>query len=156
MVVLAGTNPYSFDRLIRPIDELAGRHGWDVFVQLGYTDYVPQHCQSEKFIDRARLLELVGKSELVVAQGGYGSIRDALLFNKPLVAVPRFPELGEATDRQEELVRAMEELGYLIGVYDIAYLAQALERARGFVPSPRKASRIPGFLYEYLACQWGS
>lgn len=148
---MTGTNPYSFDRMVRPLDKMAGQFGWDVFVQLGHTRYVPEHCQAEPFVERARLLEMIEQSELVVTQGGYGGIRDALYYNKPLVAVPRYPALGEATDHQEELVRAMESIGYLIGVYDIDNLESAIEKARTFLPAPRMTSRIPELLNEYLA-----
>ena len=150
ILVLAGTNPYSFDRLVRPLDELAGKHGWEVFVQLGHTDYRPRNCKAEKFVERDRLLALVEQAELVITQGGYGSIRDALSYDKPLVAVPRYPELGEATDRQDELVRAMEEQGFLIGVYDIDTLESAIGDARTFKPEPRGKSMIPGMLGDYL------
>lgn len=152
ILVMTGTNPYSFDRLVRPLDEMAGQFGWDdVFVQLGHTRYAPENCQAEPFVERARLLKMVEESELVVTQGGYGGIRDALFYNKPLVAVPRYPALGEATDCQEELVRAMESLGYLIGVYNIDNLGSAIEQARTFLPAPRMSSRIPELLNEYFA-----
>lgn len=150
ILVLAGTNPYSFERLLRPLDELAGKNSWDVFMQRGHTGYSPQHCKSEKFVERDRLLDLIEQSELVISQGGYGSIRDALLYNKPLLAVPRYPENGEATDHQEELVRAMEQLGYLIGVYDVGTLESSVDAARNFTPAPRGKSRIPDMLGEYL------
>lgn len=150
ILALAGTNPYSFERLIRPLDTLAGEHGWDVFIQTGHTRYKPVHCRFEPFVERGRLLQLIEEAEFVITQGGYGSIRDALSCNKPLLAVPRYPELGESTDHQEELVRAMEELGYLIGVYDVSTLETSISTAKGFVPAARVKSRIPGLLAEYI------
>lgn len=147
---MVGTGPDSFDRLIRPLDGLAGKHGWDVFIQLGHTRHEPLHCRFERFVERDRLLQMIESAELVITQGGYGSIRDALLFNKPIVAVPRYPDLHEAPDHQDEMVRAMEEQGYLIGVYDVAQLEPAIERARKFVPAPRPASTIPGMLADFI------
>jgi len=150
IVVLTGTNPYSFDRLVKPIDALAARNGWDVFIQLGNTTYEPRHCRYERFVERSVLMEMISRAEVIVAQGGYGSIRDALLYDKPIVAVPRHPELNESTDRQEEIVRAMERDGYLIGVYDITRLEDAIGRARAFRPKDRKHSRIPALLADFI------
>jgi UDP-N-acetylglucosamine transferase subunit ALG13 len=137
--------------LVRPLDELAGKSGWDVFVQLGHTRYEPAHCRFERFVERDALMRMIENAELVITQGGYGGIRDALQFNKPIVAVPRYPELQEAPDHQDEMVRAMEQKGCLIGVYDVAHLEAAIERARRFVPAPRPASAIPGMLADYVS-----
>jgi UDP-N-acetylglucosamine transferase subunit ALG13 len=150
IVAMVGTGPDSLDRLVRPLDELAGRHGWDVFVQLGHTGYEPLHCRFERFVDRDALLQMIESAELVITQGGYGGIRDALLFDKPIVAVPRYPALRESPDHQEEMVKAMEERGYLIGVYDIAQLEAAIQRARNFIPSARTPSFIPDMLADYV------
>lgn len=148
---MVGTGPDSFDRLVRPLDELAGRHGWDVFVQLGHTRYEPAHCRFERFVERDALLRMIESAKMVITQGGYGGIRDALQFDKPIVAVPRYPELQEAPDHQDEMVRAMEQRGYLIGVYDVAHLEAAIERARAFAPVPRQTSTIPGMLADYVS-----
>lgn len=148
---MVGTGPDSFDRLVKPLDELAGKRGWDVFVQLGHTRYEPVHCRFERFVERDTLMRMVEEAELVITQGGYGSIRDALQFDKPILAVPRYPELHEAPDHQDEMVRAMEQQGYLIGVYDVAHLEAAIERARGFIPATRPASAIPAMLADYVA-----
>lgn len=148
---MVGTGPDSFDRLVKPLDELVGNRGWDVFVQLGHTRCEPVHCRFERFVERDTLMRMVEEAELVITQGGYGSIRDALRYDKPIVAVPRYPSLHEAPDHQDEMVRAMEQQGYLIGVYDVAHLEAAIERARGFVPAPRPASAIPAMLADYVA-----
>lgn len=150
IVAMVGTGPDSFDRLIRPLDQLAGKHGWDVFIQLGHACYEPKNCRFERFVERDTLLQMIESAEMVITQGGYGGIRDALLFDKPIVAVPRYPRLHEAPDHQDELIHAMEQQGYLIGVYDIDNLEAAISAARSFVPAPRKTSRIPEMLNSYL------
>lgn len=150
IVALVGTGPDSFERLVRPLDELALKNGWDVFVQLGHTPYVPRYCRSERFVERDALLRMIESAELVITQGGYGGIRDALQFDKPIVAVPRDPALNESPDYQDEMVRALEQQGYLIGVYDIERLETAIRQARAFVPAARSPSSIPGMLAEYV------
>ena len=151
IVVLIGTGPDSFERLVRPLDDLAQENGWDVFIQLGHTPYEPRHCKFERFVARDVLLKIIDSADLVITQGGYGGIRDALLFEKPIVAVPRDPALNESPDYQDEMVRAMEQQGYLIGVYEIGELAAAIQRARVFVPAGRSPSAIPAMLAEYVS-----
>jgi UDP-N-acetylglucosamine transferase subunit ALG13 len=150
IVAMVGTGPDSFDRLVRPLDELAGRHGWNVFIQLGYTRYQPRYCRFECFVERDPLMAMIKSAELIITQGGYGGIRDALLYDKPILAVPRYPELQESPDHQDEMVRAMEEKGYLIGLYDIEGLEDAIQRTLRFHPEPRPASRIPAMLANYI------
>jgi UDP-N-acetylglucosamine transferase subunit ALG13 len=150
IVTMVGTGPDSFDRLVRPLDALAKKNGWDVFIQLGHTRYEPMHCRFERFVERDKLLRLVEDAEIVITQGGYGGIRDALLFNKPILAVPRYPALNESPDQQDEMVRAMEQRGYLIGLYDVSQLESGIEKARSFRPAARETSAIPSMLAEYV------
>lgn len=150
IVALVGTNPYSFERFVRPLDELAKRDGLDVFIQLGNTVYEPRYCGFERFVDHARLLEMMANAELIVTHGGFGSIRDALHLNKPVIAVPRQPELAESQDYQEEMVRAFESEGYVIGLYDMSGLSEAISRARDFKAGAYEKSRVPQILTDYL------
>ena len=152
IVVLTGTGPDTFERLIRPLDELAGQYGWDVFVQLGHTPYKPEHCKYERFIERAKLMRLLEDAELVITHGGFGSMRDSLALSKPVVAVPRRVDFNEVQDdHQEELVSELERGGYVIGVRDVADLEAAIERARTFLPGVVPKSRIPDIINEFLA-----
>jgi hypothetical protein len=58
--------------------------------------------------------------------------------------------LNESPDYQDELVKAMEEKGYLIGLYDMNQLELAVERARSFSPAARDTSAIPSMLADYV------
>jgi UDP-N-acetylglucosamine transferase subunit ALG13 len=129
IAVLLGTNPYSFTRLVNQVDFIASESNMHFYVQLGNTKNNPKYCEYERFVDHKKLLNKIYKSELVVSHGGFGSIRDALMCKKPVVAVPRRPELGESQDFQEELVRELEASGRLIGVYDINQLYSKIQEA---------------------------
>jgi len=155
IVTLVGTGPDSFDRLVRPLDALAEKNGLDVFIQLGHTRYEPSHCRFERFVERDELLRLIEGAEIVITQGGYGGVRDALSFDKPILAVPRYPALNESPDRQDEMVQAMEKKGYLVGLYDVNQLESAIEKTRSFRPAARDASAIPSMLKEYVALIFG-
>lgn len=147
---MLGTNPYSFDRLVRPLDDLADKNKWDVFVQLGHTTYLPAHCEYKNFLTKDEMLQHIESSELIICHGGFGSIRDSLSYNKPIVTVPRKPELNESQDHQEEMVKELEESGYVIAVYDIADLEEAIHKAKTFAPKERENSRIPSIINEFM------
>lgn len=150
IMVMLGTNPYPFTRLAKRMDELAGRLNWDVFMQVGTTPFKPVHCESMSFLSYDEIKPRIEACELLVVQGGAGSIRDGLKANKPVVAVPRYPEQGESPDRQEELVRALEVAGCVIGVYDIDDLESAITRARSFVSARLPENRIPQIIKVFL------
>ena len=151
ITVMLGTNPYSFDRLVKPVDELCGKNGWNAFVQLGNTKYTPLNMKYANFVPRDVLMNYIRKSDVVICQGGFGSIRDALSCDKPVVAVPRRREFGESPDDQVEMVREMEKEGYVIAVYDINGLEEAISKARDFDPVKRPKSRIPQIINEFLS-----
>ena len=129
ILVLLGTNPYSFSRLAKAVDAYAKGSGEEVFIQLGHTDYIPLYADYVRFLPKQALLERIKGADIVVTQGGFGAIGDCLLVGKKVVAAPRRPEFRESPDRQEELVRELEGLGRLIAVYDIDDLPEAIERA---------------------------
>jgi UDP-N-acetylglucosamine transferase subunit ALG13 len=130
ILVLVGTNPYSFDRLVRAVDKYAVGTDEDVFVQLGNTGYKPINCRFERFLDKEDIIRKIREASVVITQGGFGSIADCLREGKPTVAVPRKPELREAPDRQEDLVRELASLGRVVGVYEIEDLPEAIGKAR--------------------------
>ena len=151
ILVLLGTNPYPFVRLARAVDDLAGRFGWDVFMQSGHTVHDFKHCRFVSFMGREEILTKVDACEFMIVQGGCGSIHEGLAAGKPLIAVPRQPELVESQDRQEELVRALECKGCVIGLYDVADLESAVEHARTFRAAPLPTNQIPSIIRNFLA-----
>ena len=133
ILCMTGTGPYNFDRVTKKLDRLAAKNDWDVFIQIGHANYIPEHCKFEKFMGRDRLQELIEACEIVVCHGGFGSIRDSLEQNKPVVAVPRLAELNEVQDdHQTIMVKALEIAGYILAVYVVDDLDTTIERARNF------------------------
>ena len=130
ILVLLGTNPYSFERLAKAADAYAAQIEDEMFIQIGHTAYVPENAAYQPFLDQEALKQKIKTADLIITQGGFGSIADCLMAQKKVVAVPRKPELNEAPDVQEELVRQLEKMGRLIGVYDISKLPQAVKKAR--------------------------
>ena len=150
ILVLLGTNPYSFERLARAVDDLAGRRGWDLVTQTGHTPYRPRHGRHAAFFPREEIRALARRCELLIVQGGAGSMHEGLAAGKPVIAVPRRPELGESQDRQEDLVRALEGQGRILAVYDVKDLDAAVIDARTFRPRPAPPNEIPALISRFL------
>ena len=80
--VTVGTQGH-FDRMVRTVDEWAGKHGrTDVFAQTGPSDASYRHIRVEQFIDPAKFRECVESASLVIAHAGMGSIITALELGK--------------------------------------------------------------------------
>ena len=122
ILVLVGTNPYSFNRLVKAVDGYARANNEKVFIQIGHTKYEPKYSEYAPFLEKSQLIEKIKEAEFVITQGGFGGISDCLSLGKTVIAVPRKPAMGESPDDQEEIVRALEQESRLIGVYDIAEL----------------------------------
>ena len=85
-----------FDRLVRTVDDWAGRTGRDdVFAQIGPSEYVPRHMESAVGLDPAQFRARMEQAEFIVAHAGMGTIINALRMEKTLVVMPRKADLGE-------------------------------------------------------------
>lgn len=119
-------------------------------MQTGNTAYQPKHCRHTAFISHEQVKSLIIECDVLVTQGGAGSIHEGLAAGRPVVAVPRCPELGESQDAQVELVRAMEQAGRLIAVYDIKDLYACIQNAFSFHPTPSTPHRINSLIKDFL------
>ena len=128
ILCLTGTNPYSFERLIKYVDvELGSKH--QVKIQIGNTECKPEYSEFFNFCDRDEIFSLINKADVVISQGGYGSMMDVLSLKKTLIAVPRYKELNESQDHQKELVDYFAQKGFLIPCYKIEDLKELVEKA---------------------------
>lgn len=145
-----GTNPYQFTRLAQALDGYAEKTGERVEVQCGNTQYVFKHCLAQSFMPREDALAKMREARCLVVQGGAGSISDGLRLGKPMVVVPRRPELNESYDRQEDLARALEKMGCTIVVEDVKELGVKIKQALSYKASQPPANRIPSIIRKFL------
>lgn len=121
----------TFTRMAKAVDELGERVSEPILVQSGNTEYMFQHVQTVKFLEHSEMLCQMREASIVILQGGWGAISEAISMGKRIISIPR--KVGqECNHPQEEIVRLLEEKGCLIGCYDTSELPQILERARSY------------------------
>ena len=141
-----GTHTQDFSRLARAIDEVAGLStDNEIIVQTGVTKYDFKYIKNYfDFCPKNKMEQLVDWADVLVLQGGWGSIEDAIDKGKHCVVVPRIEGL-EHVHNQEQLVRKLDSLGCVIGCFDVSALYECIEKAKNMkVSSLEKgdASRI--------------
>jgi len=124
-----------FDRLVKAADEYAATADEEVVIQQGCSAYPCVHARSFSLCAKHEMKALQAEASVVVTQGGWGVMSECIEMGKSVVAVPRI-EGSEHIHDQEQAVRKLEELGCVIGVYDIRGLSSAIAKAKGFVPKP--------------------
>jgi UDP-N-acetylglucosamine transferase subunit ALG13 len=118
-----------FDRLLRVVDEWAGRQrDPDVFAQIGPSKMRPQHIRWSQFLDPEEFREKVRAADTIVAHAGMGSILSALEFGKPVVVMPRRGDLHETrNDHQFATARRLLAQGRVVVAFDEAHLVEKLD-----------------------------
>ena len=149
--VTIGMHPQGFERLIRKMDQIAGKIDEEVVMQIGGTKYAPQNAKHFDFTTEQEVKELCRKARVVVTHGAM-SIVDALEEGTPVVAVPRLQKYGEVIDdHQLYLVQELERAGKVTAVYDVEELEEALNKAGTKPVELVKARRLVNALKEYIA-----
>lgn len=121
-----------FDRLIRGLDEWAGRNPQaEVFAQIGRSSYEPRHLRWERAIPEKRFREFLDNCDAVVAHAGMGTIISGFERGKRVIVMPRRTEFGEhRNDHQLATAERLSHLGGLEIVHDRVELGHALDAAR--------------------------
>tara|TARA_R110000787_G_scaffold59922_3_gene135816 strand:- start:10012 stop:10488 length:477 start_codon:yes stop_codon:yes gene_type:complete len=127
ILCLVGTSPYCFRRLIEVVDKEIGVN-YEVMVQKGYSNYSFVNSKSFDFIEGSKLKLLISKADLIITQGGYGSLMDSILENKKIIAIPRLEEYNEIVGDQIELINYFEKKEYVIGCYNLKHLKNMVDK----------------------------
>jgi len=152
--VTIGMHPEGFERLIRKMDEIAGRIKEEVVMQIGGTKYTPKNAKHFDFTTEQKIKELCQKARVVVIHGGVGTILDALEQATSVVAVPRLKEYGEVIDdHQLYLVQELERAGKVTAVYNVEKLEDALKKvstkAVRLVKDKRLVNALKGYISQF-------
>ncbi len=116
-----------FTRLIKKMDEVAGRLDEEVVMQIGSVPYEPQHAKYFSHTSYQESLSYFQRASLVVGHGGAGTILNALKFGVPIVVVPRSQHYGEHfDDHQMELAQRLVGNELIRVVYDVEEIESAV------------------------------
>lgn len=128
--VCIGSRDYQFNRLVRKMDELVGEGviTEHVVMQIGDSQYVPQHCEYYRYIDRDKFKEYQKNARLIISHGGTGALVGALKMEKQVIAVPRLAKFGEhIDDHQMQISSVLYNEGYLRMVTEIDTLGDVIK-----------------------------
>lgn len=131
--ITLGSQKFQFNRLLKSMDKLMETIEIKdfVFAQIGYSDYIPQHYEYRKFLDRNEFSQKMEKAEIVITHGGTGAIIGAVKQGKKVIAVPRLAKYGEhVDDHQIQLVEQFQNLGLICKCLDTKELGTALKTVR--------------------------
>ncbi|MCC9205419.1 glycosyltransferase [Arthrobacter sp. zg-Y769] len=146
IVVSLGTDHHRFDRLVHWTDHWLGlfEEPPSCLVQHG-SSAVPKLAKGVDRMPRPELLDLYREADLVVVQGGPGSILDAREAGRIPLVVPRLPELNEVVDaHQVAFTKAMEERGEAVMATRLEQLIQLGDAVLRSPEQARTVPRVPG------------
>ena len=129
ILVTVGTGHHPFTRLLEAMDNVAGQIDEPVLMQVGHTPFVPKHADYFKFVPYEKMQHYLQEASVIVCHASTGPLSSARFYNKPVVVVPRDPQLDEARDaHQQETAGRIKESSRMIEV--INDTGQLLEAVR--------------------------
>ncbi len=117
--VTVGTHEQQFNRLIKKIDQLKkdGHIKDEVFIQTGFSDYIPESCDWKKFLSYEEMIQKIKDAKIVITHGGPSSFILPLQYGKTPIVVPRVKKYDEhVNDHQVEFCRKYNSLNKNITV----------------------------------------
>ena len=126
-----GTMDMPFYRMAKAVDEFAMQCDEKVVVQTGYTDYGYKHAHAFDFCTRDEMQKFISDANILILQGGWGAISEAMDLHKKIVVIPRH-DITEHIHDQFQLVEKLDSLSCVIAVRDEKNLAEAVEKAKRF------------------------
>lgn len=119
--VTVGTHEQQFNRLIKEVDILKGE-GFiqdDVFIQTGFSDYEPVHCQWKNLISYDEMNHYMDEANIIITHGGPTTFMGVISKGKRPIVVPRQEKFGEhVNDHQMEFCLKLLGEGYDLVVID--------------------------------------
>ncbi len=110
--VTVGTHEQPFDRLLKEVDELVekGVITEEVFIQTGYSTYIPKNCKWSKLLSFDKMDELMERADIIITHGGPATFMSAIAKGKKPIVVPRQEKYGEhVNDHQLDFAQQVKE-----------------------------------------------
>ncbi|MCO4663295.1 Glycosyl transferase CpsG [Streptococcus infantarius subsp. infantarius] len=135
--VTVGTHEQPFDRLLKEVDELVekGVITEEVFIQTGYSTYIPKNCKWSKLLSFDKMDELMERADIIITHGGPATFMSAIAKGKKPIVVPRQEKYGEhVNDHQVDFARNVaRRMGTIILVEDVNKLGEIIENYNSIV-----------------------
>ncbi|RTZ64589.1 MAG: glycosyl transferase family 28 [Aquificaceae bacterium] len=155
MIFVAVGTQFSFDRLIKAMDEWARDNNEEVIAQIAGGEYTPQYAKWERFLEGEQYNHYIKEASVFVSHAGMGNIISARNNNTPIIVMNRQYELGEhRNNHQADGIKWMAELSgvYAAPTQEILYSllndTQALQVANSI--DTKKLDRLTQFLGDYI------
>lgn len=126
-----GTMDMPFVRMAKAVDDWAAMTSEEVIIQTGHTDYNYKNAKAFRFCTKDEMQNYIEQADLLILQGGWGAISEAMEKRKRMVVIPRHDKTEHIHD-QFQLIRKLDELGCVIGVFEEKDLPEKIEEARYF------------------------
>jgi len=108
---LVGTSHLPFDRFIVAVENIAQSTGQKTIIQYGHSNLKSDICDGFDFCSNEKIIQLMNEADVIICQGGFGSMFDAIKSGKRVIAIPRLVESGETAAEQLSLVNHYVNLG---------------------------------------------
>jgi len=126
-----GTMDMPFQRMAKAVDDFASNTEEEVIVQTGFTDFGYKYAHAFKFCTKDEMQRYISEASILILQGGWGAISEAMELHKRIVVIPRHDKTEHIHD-QYQLVEKLDALGCVIAVQDENNLNEAVEKARTY------------------------
>lgn len=165
MIFLTVGTQFPFDRLVKAVDALVGRNGFneEIYAQIGNSSYQPRNFKAIPSLEKTVFDKYICEASCVISHAGMGTITMALENHKPLLVMPRLKKYGEVVNNhQVDIARKFEELGHILVAYNERELPEKIQQLKSFVPNPREnkakavADRISEFLKQVSIKKYGT
>lgn len=143
ILITLGTQDKEFTRILKEVDKLITKKviKEEVVVQAGYTKYKSNNMKIFDYVSKTELEKYIEKASFVITHAGVGTIFDCLKKNKKIIAVPRLSKYKEHNnDHQLQIVEEFGKEGFLIPVYEMDELEQAIQKVKTFKPNKYKSN----------------
>jgi len=147
-----------FDRLVAAMDAWAAAHPEaEVFAQIGDGGTQPAHMPWASMLTPSDFRRRCASSDVIVSHAGMGTILSAAESGRPLLCLPRRPELKEVTSahqiatarwlRERPGIRVIDDEGELPAALAQVVPAPGSDATRGGA-DPQLIEAVRGFLLE--------
>lgn len=155
--VTVGTD-LPFDRMMKVIDDWArANERRDVFAQIGEGGWRPGFIEHAEFLQPPQFKEKFSKASLIISHAGMGTILSALMYQKPILVMPKRASLGEhRSEHQVATAKKMQELGNVNVAFDEEELRHRLDHLDGLIQprvigdsaAPELVSSLRDFIFQ--------